>query len=121
MELLQSGVRGKGGHQLQFSSVEPLQGPKWLHADGITTDKQVSRVVFSFGPQYHPLDQTQVELAIEEARNLIPKPNIVIFPLFDLILKAKDIDEISWPGYTILKAQMNTDLLTRGSQEEKIK
>ena len=55
-----------------------FKGPKWLHADGITTDKQVSRVVFSFGPQYHPLNQTQVELAIEEARNLIPKPNIVI-------------------------------------------
>ena len=82
MELLQSGVRGKGGHKIQFSSVEPLQGTKWLHADGITTDKQVSRVVFSFGPQYHPLDQTQVELAIEEARNLIPKPNIVIFAAF---------------------------------------
>ena len=25
---------------------------------------------------------------------------------------AKDIDEMNWPGVTLLKAQMNTDLLT---------
>ena len=25
---------------------------------------------------------------------------------------AKDIDEVNWPGVTLLKAQMNTDLLT---------
>jgi adenine-specific DNA-methyltransferase len=114
MEILKSGIRGKGGDKIQFSIVEPLQGTKWLHADGITADENHSRVVFSFGPQYHPLDQTQVELAIEEASHLVPKPKLVIFAAFQFDPEAaKDIDELDWRGHTILKAQMNTDLLTK--------
>ena len=120
MKILQNGVRGKGGNKLEFSSVEPFKGTKWLHADGVTGDKQANRVVFSFGPQYHPLDQTQVELAIEEARNLIPRPKIIIFAAFQFDPEAaKDIDKLDWPGHTILKAQMNTDLLTKDLKKKR--
>jgi adenine-specific DNA-methyltransferase len=32
-ELLKTGLRGKGGHHIDFSRVEPLAGTRWLHAD----------------------------------------------------------------------------------------
>jgi adenine-specific DNA-methyltransferase len=52
-------------------------------------------------------------LAIEEAQTLVPKPKIIVFAAFQFDPEAaKDIDETDWPGVTLLKAQMNADLLT---------
>ncbi len=71
------------------------------------------RVVVSFGSEFAPLEQRQVELALDEAENLRPKPKLVVFAAFQFDPEAaKDIDETEWPGVTLLKAQMNTDLLT---------
>jgi adenine-specific DNA-methyltransferase len=54
-----------------------------------------------------------VEIAIEEARTLVPKPDIILFCAFQFDEEAaKDIDETNWPGVTLLKAQMNADLFT---------
>ena len=51
--------------------------------------------------------------AIEEAQSLAPKPRIIVFAAFQFDPEAsKDIDETNWPGVTLLKAQMNADLLT---------
>ena len=38
-ELLKTGLRGKGGHHIDFSRVEPLAGTRWLHADAETKGK----------------------------------------------------------------------------------
>jgi len=71
------------------------------------------RVVVSFGPEHAPLEQRQVTQAIEEAQTLVPKPKLIVFAAFQFDAEAaKDIDETNWPGVTLLKAQMNTDLLT---------
>ncbi len=70
------------------------------------------RVVVSFGPEHAPLEQRQVELALEEAGQLKPSPEIVVFAVQFDPEAAKDIDETKWPGVTLLKVQMNTDLLT---------
>ena len=60
------------------------------------------------------------KLAIDEARNLIPRPKIIIFAAFQFDPEAaKDIDKLDWPGHTILKAQMNTDLLTRDLKKKR--
>jgi adenine-specific DNA-methyltransferase len=32
-ELLNTGIRAKGGQRIEFSRVEPLAGTRWLHAD----------------------------------------------------------------------------------------
>ena len=59
------------------------------------------------------MEQRQVALAIEEAYTLVPKPKTVIFAAFQFDPEAaKDIDELKWPGVTLLKAQMNADMLT---------
>ena len=52
---------------------------------------------------------------MEEAQTLVPKPTIFVFAAFQFDPEAaKDIDETTkdWPGVTLLKAQMNADLLT---------
>lgn len=118
-ELSKTGIRAKGGQNIKFTRIEPLQGTKWLQAEGETNDEQ--RAVISLGPEYAPLEQRQVELAIEEAQQLIPKPKMVIFASFQFDPEAaKDIDELKWPGVTVIKCQMNTDLLTEDLKKKKV-
>ena len=111
-ELLKTGVRGKGGAMLQFAEFETLPGLKYIHASGSLSETG-ERVVVSFGPEHAALEQRQVELALTEAESLRPAPAYVLFCAFTFDPEAsKDIDEVNWPGVTLLKAQMNTDLLT---------
>jgi adenine-specific DNA-methyltransferase len=117
-ELSKTGIRAKGGQNIKFARIEPLQGTKWLQAEGETIDRQ--KAVISFGPAYAPLEQRQVELAIEEAQQIVPKPKLVIFASFQFDPEAsKDIDELKWPGVTVIKCQMNTDLLTEDLKKKK--
>ena len=117
-EMLSTGIRGKGGQMIQFSRIELMPGTRWVHADGQTKDGQ--RALVSFGPEYAPLEQRQVELAIEEALTIVPKPKIIIFAAFQFDPEAsKDIDELKWPGITVLKVQMNTDLLTEDLKKKR--
>ena len=132
-ELLRTGIRGKGGQFIHFSRVEPLPGTRWLHADGETRPNdagaarvaegaaaEAQRAVISFGPEHAPLEQKQVERAIEEARSLVPKPKIIVFAAFQFDPEAaKDIDETRFPGVTLLKAQMNADLLTEDLKKKR--
>lgn len=128
-ELLRAGVRAKGGKLIEFTRVEPLSGTRFLQAEAETKvetgnknlfDKnqptlleQPKRVVVCFGPEHAPLEQRMVELALEEAMHLKPKPEIILFCAFLFDAEAsKDIEETNWPGVTLLKAQMNADLLT---------
>lgn len=134
-ELLKTGIRGKNGQYILFSRVEPLPGTRWLHADaetkpndlGSNTVKESSgsygkslRAVISFGLEHAPLEQRQVERAIEEAQTLVPKPKLIIFAAFQFDPEAaKDIDETNWAGVTLLKAQMNADLLTEDLKKKR--
>ncbi|HKV23176.1 MAG TPA: site-specific DNA-methyltransferase [Candidatus Acidoferrum sp.] len=121
-ELLKTGLRGKGGHHIDFSRVEPLAGTRWLHADAETKGAKPERVVFSFGPEHSLLEQRQVELAWEEARTLSPKPAILVFAAFEFDPEAaKDIDGMTKEktGMTFLTAQMNADLLTQDLKKKR--
>jgi len=114
-ELLKTGIRGKGGQDIRFIRLEPLPGCAWLHADGETKDDNPQRVVVSFGPEHAPLEQRQVQRAWEEARQLEPKPKLLVFAAFHFDPEAsKDIDETKpeLAGMQFLKVQMNADLLT---------
>lgn len=126
-ELLKTGVRGKAGQRVSFSRLEPLPATRWLHVEGETrpdesgaeevremgTAKTPRRVAVAFGPDHAPLEQRQVALALEEAQTLVPRPQILVFAAFQFDPEAaKDIDETKWRGVTLLKAQMNPDLLT---------
>jgi len=125
-ELLRTGIRGKGGQHIRFSRLEPMPGLRHLHADGETRPSDEGahsihegtafvpqRIVVSFGPEHAPLEQRQVAHAIDEAQTLVPRPKLIAFAAFQFDPEAaKDIDETNWPGVTLLKVQMNADLLT---------
>ena len=123
-ELLRTGVRGRDGQRIRFVRLEPLPGHRDLHAEGETRPDETAsadtqnaalgaRVVVSFGPDHAPMEQRQVARAVEEAQLLVPCPAVVIFAAFQFDPEAsKDIDETKWPGVTLLKVQMNADLLT---------
>ena len=128
-ELSRTGIRGKSGQYIRFARLEPLPGSPGLrvvHADGETLPNDdgpasiregaaeaSQRVVVSFGPEHAPMEQRQVARAVEEAQLLVPNPRVIVFAAFQFDPEAaKDIDETQWPGVTLLKAQMNPDLLT---------
>ncbi len=121
-ELQKTGIRGRSGRKLLFSRLETLPAADWLHADGevhsdsppdFSIDAHPRRTVVSFGPTHAPLEPRQVERALEEAYRLVLKPKIVVFAAFQFDPEAaKTIDEMRWPGTTLIKAQMNADLLT---------
>ena len=132
-ELLKTGIRGKRGQRISFSRVEPLPA-RWLHANAETApdargDDRVTepatawkpqRAVISFGPEHTPLEQRQVENALQEAGELRPKPQIIIFAAFQFDPEAaKDIDETNWPGMTLLKAHMNADMQTTDLKKQR--
>ena len=116
-ELLKTGIRGvnrgkDGGQMLRFAELEVMAGTSCLHATGTLADTG-ERAVVSFGPEHGALEQRQVEHALNEAESLRPSPKFVVFCAFAFDPEAaKDIDETRWPGVNLLKAQMNTDLLT---------
>lgn len=111
-ELMKTGIRGKGGQMLRIGELETLPSARYLHASGTLADTG-ERVVVSFGPEHAALEQRQVALALNEAETLRPAPKFIIFCSFTFDPEAaKDIDETKWPGVLLLKAQMNTDLLT---------
>lgn len=125
-ELKRTGIRAKAGQFIRFARLEVLPGCRWLHVDGESlpseedspsikegTAYSPQRIVVSFGPEHAPLEQRQVERALEEANTLVPKPKIVVFAAFQFDPEAaRAIDETNFPGVTLLKAQMNADLLT---------
>ncbi|MHB8111717.1 MAG: site-specific DNA-methyltransferase, partial [Syntrophorhabdaceae bacterium] len=112
-ELLRAGVRAKGGKLIEFTRVEPISGTRYLQAEAETKEDDPKRVLVCFGPEHAPLEPRTVDLAMEEAEHLKPKAPIVLFCAFQFDEEAsKDIDETNWPGVTLLKAQMNADLLT---------
>ena len=139
-ELKASGIRTIGGKLISFSRVEPMVATRFLHAEAeILEDSGENKkpvpagikrgAYISFGPDYGPLEQRQVEEAIKEARSLKNKPDFVIFAAFHFDPEAaKDIDQINlsrqalsgdWQGVKILKAQMSVDLLTRDLRKKR--
>lgn len=112
-ELLATGILGRNGAKIEFSRVETLSGTKFLHAEAETKELEPRRAVICFAGETKPLDSRMVSLALDEMENLRPKPKLVIFAAFQFDPEAaKDIDETNWPGITLLKVQMNTDLMT---------
>lgn len=111
-ELDKTGVIGKNKQKIEFVSVEPHPATRWIHAKALTKDSPQKFILISFGPAYAPLEQRQVENAIQEIRKLKNKPDLLIFVAFQFDSEAaKDIDELDWPGIIVLKAQMSGDIL----------
>ena len=111
-EVKKNGVRGKKGitTDMKFARLEVVQGFKYLHAEGETTNPR--RVVMSFGSEYAPLDKRQVEVALKEAKNLCP--DVLIFAAFHFDAEAAKLIEASSNGkMKVAQVQMNMDMQTK--------
>jgi adenine-specific DNA-methyltransferase len=123
-ELKATGIRATEGKYISFGFVEPSVGTKYIHAiaDIINEQSNIQNAAISFGPDYGPLEQRQVEETINEARKLKNKPDLIIFAAFHFDPEAaKDIDQINSSNndFTILKAQMSVDLLTNDLRKKR--
>lgn len=119
-QLLATGIMGRGGSRLEFSRVEPLAGTKFLQAEAETKEDVPRRAVICFAGETKPMDSRMVSMAMDEVERLRPSPKVVIFAAFQFDPEAaKDIDEFIYPGVTVLKAQMNTDLMTEDLKKKR--
>lgn len=119
-QLLATGILGRGGARLMFSRVEPLSGTRYLQAEAETKEETPRRAVICFAGETKPLDSRMVSLALDEAQVQRPTPELIIFAAFQFDPEAaKDIDTLNWPGVTLLKAQMNTDLMTEDLKKKR--
>ena len=110
-ELLATGILGKNGARLEFSRVEPLSGTTFFQAEAETKDGK--RAIICFGSETKVMDARYIAAALDEAEARRPYPEYLIFAAFQFGPEAaKMLDEAKWPGVTLLKAQMNTDLMT---------
>lgn len=106
-----SGIRAKNGQKIEFVSVEPHPTTRWLHARARTNEPEPKTAVISFGPQYAVLGQRQVESALQDARK-IRDVDMIVFAAMQFDPEAsKAIDETNWEGVSMIKAQINADLL----------
>lgn len=112
-QLRATGIMGRGGARLEFTRVEPLSGTKYLQAEAETKEDAPRRAVICFAGETKPLDARMVEMALDELEGLRPRPQLVIFAAFQFDPNAASfIEEVYFPNVTLLKAQMNTDLMT---------
>ena len=112
-ELLATGIIGRGGAKIEFSRVEILPGAKFLQAAAETKEDTPRSAVICFAGETKPLDKRMVGLALDEVEAMRPTPKLIVFAAFQIDPEAaRYIDDTNWPGVTILKVQMNTDLMT---------
>ena len=116
-ELLATGIIGRGGDKIKFSRMEPLSGTRYLQAEAETDEKTPRRAVICFAGETKPLDARMVELALNEAMQIKPIPQFIIFAAFQFDpVASRNIDDIiltsQWKDTVLLKVQMNTDLMT---------
>jgi len=119
-ELLATGILGRRGEKIEFSRVEPLSGTQFLQAEAETKEDIPRRAVICFASETQPMDSRMVSLSLQEAEELRPTPKLIIFAAFQFDPEAsKDIDETKWTGVTLLKVQMNTDLMTEDLKKKR--
>ena len=109
--LKSSGIRAQNGKKIEFTRVDPHPSSRWLHAVAKTNEPSPKTVFVSFGPKFAALETRQVESAIQDLRKIRDADMLVFVAMQFDPEAAKTIDEMNWEGVTMLKAQMNADML----------
>lgn len=120
-ELKTTGIRAVGGKMIEFARVNHKEGSAYIHAEADVRDgADLIKANVVFGGEFGSLEQRQVELALKETMGEKERANYLIFAAFQFDPEAaKDIDQISIEGLTVLKAQMNVDLLTEDLRKKR--
>ena len=112
-KLKTDGIKASKGvsQNIEFSRLEVINGTEYIYAEGETNEEKPKRTIICFGSEYAPLEQRQIEEALKEAKAF--SPDLVIFCAFQFDPEAsKDVDHLNLDWTTVLKVQMNSDLLT---------
>lgn len=119
-ELKATGILGKNGSKLEFSRVELVECTKYIQAEAETEEDVPRRAVICFCEETKTLDSRLVDSVLDEVQTLRPSPQIIVFAAFQFDADAAQmISEIKWPNMTILKVQMNTDLMTEDLKKKR--
>ena len=102
--LTNNGIRTFGNTYMTFSGIEIARGRSDLHAFATLADDTHSRCALVFGPNYAPMEQTQIERSIKELQSINKLPNagagigMLIFCAYAFDPEAsKDIDTAQIP------------------------
>ena len=113
-EINTTGIQTIEGKKIKLLNLEKTKAFRNIHAIGQIEYEQSHKTAYiSFGPNYGPLEQTQVENAVFELRENLKEDSLLIFCSFHFDPEAsKDIDNLEHPNIKFLKSQMSVDLLT---------
>ena len=113
-EIASTGIQTLQGKKINFINIEKTKGFRYIHAMGQVEEENSHKNAYvCFGPDYAPMEQTQIEHAVFELRELLDEECVLIFCAFHFDPEAsKDIDHLSHEKITFLKSQMSVDLLT---------
>ena len=121
-EISTTGIQTLQGKKINFINIEKTKGFKHIHAIGQIEEENTHKNAYvCFGPDYAPMEQTQIEHAVFELREVLDKECVLIFCAFHFDPEAsKDIDHLSHEKITFLKAQMSVDMLTEDLRKKTI-
>jgi len=114
--LNKSGIITTQNKKLRIKAIEPESKSDYF-LKGITQEIPERKLILSFGPEFAPLEQKQVEYVLKSKPD---DANLVIFAAFQFdpvaLLKIQASSSEKLP---VLAVQMNTDLFTRELKNEK--
>jgi adenine-specific DNA-methyltransferase len=120
-EIASTGIQTLQGKKINFINIEKTKGFRHIHAVGqIEEEDSHKNAYVCFGPDYAPMEQTQIEHAVFELREILDEDCVLIFCAFHFDPEAsKDIDHLSHQKITFLKSQMSVDLLTEDLRKKR--
>ena len=120
-EIASTGIQTLQGKKINFINIEKTKGFRHIHAVGqIEEEDSHKNAYVCFGPDYAPMEQTQIEHAVFELREILDEDCVLIFCAFHFDPEAsKDIDHLIHEKITFLKSQMSVDLLTEDLRKKR--
>lgn len=120
-EVSSTGIQTLQGKKINFINIEKTKGFQHIHAVGQVEEENSHKNAYvCFGPDYAPMEQTQIEHAVFELREILDEECVLIFCAFHFDPEAsKDIDHLSHDKITFLKSQMSVDLLTEDLRKKR--
>jgi len=120
-EVSSTGIQTIQGKKINFINIEKTKGFHHIHAIGQIEEENTHKNAYvCFGPDYAPMEQTQIEHAVFELREILEEDCVLIFCAFHFDPEAsKDIDHLSHEKITFLKSQMSVDLLTEDLRKKR--
>lgn len=114
-QLRASGIRSRTGERMRFRTLEVTDEYTYFCARGTLEPQregeEAKRVLVCMGSESAPMSSDIVNHALNEADDLHPAPQVIVFAAFQFDAEsAKDIAELKVAYATLLQVQMNVDL-----------